>query len=364
VSSSSSSSGPSSASSDSGSIAVAQRLVADNTKLATAFKVPGPPIKGGAKSVAAGKSIWYIPVTVEPPWFDIQSKVQQSVWSMLGATVHVCDGADSPTNISSCLREAVSNKAAAVITDSIPVPFAQDAYTAVVNAKIPVIAGYTDKDAAPTTGNFGKYFVPVSGLQTQTQQLGAAEAIVDSRGRAKVLVAGANDVSSATAASYAAANYLKSSCPGCTVDSFLIKTVANPNLASEVSGQILRHPEDDYLYTPYEAPSGTLFLQAIRQAGRHMTFMSTAGDIAGLERVKQGAQVADVGLDPVFEGWSYVDAALRALAGMPPVQHIGILRLFTKANVPQTPSLSGWLSGTYYSNLEFESVYKKAWGVS
>jgi ribose transport system substrate-binding protein len=359
-----SSSGSSSTSAGSGDIAAAQKLVADHAALTTSFQAPGPPIKGGVKSVAAGKSIWYIPVTALPPWFDIQSKVQQSVWSMLGATLHVCDGQGNPTTISTCLRQAVAAKAAVVITDAIPVPFALDAYTAVVNAGIPVVAGYTDKAASPTNGNFGKYFHGISGEETPTQQIGAAEAIVASGGKAKVLIAGANDIPSAMAASNAAIAYFKSNCPGCTADSLFLKTVANPNLASEVSGQILRHPSDNYLYTPYEAPSGTLFLQAIRQAGRSMTFMSTAGDVAGLARLHQGAQLGDVGLDPVYQGWNYVDAALRALAGMPSVQYNGIMRLFTKANDPANPTIAGWLSGTYYSNLAFEALYKKNWGLS
>jgi ribose transport system substrate-binding protein len=345
-------------------IAAAQKLVASSTALPTSFKAAGPPIKGGAKALVAGKTIWYIPVTALPPWFDIQSKVQQSVWSMLGATVHVCDGQGNPTAISTCLRNAVAQKAAAVITDAIPVPFAQAAYTAVANARIPVIAGYTDKDAAPTAGNFGKYFHGISGEETPTQQIGAAEAIVASNGKANVLVAGANDIPSSVTASNAAIAYFKSACPGCTVNSFFLKTVANPNLASAVSGQIVKDPSADYFYTPYEAPSGTLFLQAIRQTGRHMAFMSTAGDVAGLARIHQGTQVGDVGLDPVYQGWNYADATLRALAGMPSAQYKGIVHLFTKENDPANPTVAGWLSGKYYSNLSFEDVYKQNWGVS
>jgi hypothetical protein len=95
-----------------------------------------------------------------------------------------------------------------------------------------------------------------------------------------------------------------------------------------------------------------------------MTFMSTAGDVAGLARLHQGAQLGDVGLDPVYQGWNYVDAGLRALAGMPSVQYNGIMRLFTKANDPANPTIAGWLSGTYYSNLAFEALYKKNWGLS
>jgi ribose transport system substrate-binding protein len=362
-SSSTSTNSSSSTSSGAGDIAAARKLVGSSTQLASSFTAPGPPIKAD-KAAWSGKTIWYVPVTALPPWFQIQSKVQQSVWSMVGAKVHVCDGQGNPTSISACLRQAVSSKAAAVITDAIPVPFAQDAYTQVVNAKIPVIAGYTDPGATPTTGNFGKYFHGISGEETPTQQLGAAEVIVASGGKAKVMVAGANDTPSAATASKAAISYFKSNCPRCAVDPSFVKTVGNSNLASEVSGQVLKNPGDDYFYTPYEAPSGTVFLQAIRQTGRKMTFMSTAGDTSGLTRIASGAQLGDVGLDPVYQGWNYVDATLRALTGMPSVHYKGLVHLFTKANVPSNPTVAGWLSGSWYSNLAFEAIYKKAWGVS
>jgi ribose transport system substrate-binding protein len=353
----------SSTSSGSSDIGAARKLVSGGSALATSFTPPGPPISAG-KGSWSGKTVWYVPVTALPPWFQIQSKVQQSVWSMLGAKVHVCDGQGNPTTISTCLRQAVSSKAAAVITDAIPVPFAQDAYTQVVNAKIPVIAGYTDAGASPTNGNFGKYFHGISGEETPTQELGAAQVIAASGGKAKVMVAGANDIPSAVTASKAAISYFKSNCPGCTVASFFVKTNGNSNLASEVSGQILKHPGYDYFYTPYEAPSGTAFLQAIRQTGRKMTFMSTAGDTSGLTRIASGAQLGDVGLDPVYQGWNYVDATLRALSGMPAAQYKGLVHLFTKDNVPSDPSIAGWLSGKWYSNLAFEDAYKKLWGVS
>jgi ribose transport system substrate-binding protein len=364
-SSTSTSSGPgTTTSSGSSDVAAAQKLVASAAPLATSFQVPGPPIKGGGKSVASGKTVWYVPVTALPPWFQIQSKVQQSVWSILGATVHVCDGQGNPTTISTCLTQAVARKAALVITDAIPVAFVQDAYNAVVNAHIPVVAGYTDKSATPTNGNFGKYFQGVSGEEALTQEIGAAEVIVASGGKANVLVAGANDTPSAAAASEAAISYFKTSCPGCTVSSFMTKTVGNQNLASVVSGQLLRASSPSYLYTPYEAPSGPLFLQGVRQTGRTITFMSTAGDVAGLARIRGGEQLADVGLDPVYQGWNYVDAGLRALAGMAHVQYHGIVHLFTKDNVPKNPTDAGWLSGKWYSSLSFESVFKKTWGVA
>jgi ribose transport system substrate-binding protein len=281
---------------------------------------------------------------------------------MLGDTLMVCDAKASPTGASACLRQAVASKAAAVITDAIPVPFAQDAFTAVVNAHIPVVGGYVDAAIAPTNGNFGKYFHPISGEETPTQELGAADVIVASAGKANVFVAGASDTPSAVAASKAAEQYIKTNCAGCTVSSTSVQTVGNPNLASEVSGQLLSDPNADYFYTPYEAPSGTVFLQAIRQTGRKVAFMSTAGDPSGLTRVRDGGQVGDVGLDPVYQGWNYVDASLRAITGMPPATYKGLVHLFTKDNVPQNPTIAGWLSGKWYSNLAFQPIYKQVWG--
>jgi ribose transport system substrate-binding protein len=361
-SSSSAASGSSTSSAGSAGISAAQALVASGAALATKFSAPGPPINGG-KAAYVGKTVWYIPITSLPPWFQIQAKVQQSVWSMLGDTLMVCDAKGSPTSASACLRQAVASKAAAIITDAIPVPFAQDAFTAAVNAHIPVVGGYVNPAIAPTNGSFRKYFHPLSGEETPTQELGAADLIVASGGKANVFVAGSSDTPSAAAASTAAEQYLQTNCTGCTVSSTSVQTVGNPNLASEVSGQLLSHPNANYFYTPYEAPSGTVFLQAIRQTGRKLAFMSTAGDPSGLQRVRSGGQVGDVGLDPVYQGWNYVDAALRAITGMPSGTYKGLVHLFTKNNVPQNPTLAGWLSGKWYSNLAFQQIYKQTWGL-
>jgi ribose transport system substrate-binding protein len=344
-------------------IAAAQALVAGASPLATKFTAPGPPITGG-KAAYAGKTVWYIPITSVATFFSTQTKLQQQLWQKLGVTLRLCDAKVSPTGASTCLRQAVAAKAAAVITDALPVAFAQDAYTAVVDAHIPVVAGFTDASAAPTTGSFAKYFHPISGEESTTMQLAAANLIVASGGTGNILVAEANDIPSAVAASKAGTSYLHDNCPKCTVASFSVKTVGNPNLASQVSAEILKHPDVKYFFTPYESPSGPVFLQAIRQTGRKLTFTSTANDTSGLQRVRDGAQLADNGMDPVFTGWNYVDAALRAITDMPPVKYKGLIRLFTKDTVPHHPTFEGRLSGTWYSDLSYQPLYLKSWGAS
>ena len=48
---------------------------------------------------------------------------------------------------------------------------------------------------------------------------------------------------------------------------------------------------------------------------------------------------------------------------MPAVHYKGLVHLFTKRNVPHNPTIGQWLSGKWYSNLGFQSLYKKAWGL-
>jgi ribose transport system substrate-binding protein len=350
-------------SSDSPGTAAAQQLVSGHLALATQFSAPGPAING-AKTAVAGKTIWYIPASTLPPWFQIEENTLKSLWSKLGATVQVCDSETSPTQTSTCLHQAIASHAAAIIADAVPVALAQDAFTAAVNAHIPVIDGYTEPSAAPKTGNFAKYFIPISGEQPLIQQLAAAEVITNSGGKANVLANISTDDAESIQASYDFINYLKSSCPGCTVATVSMTTVSNPNVASETSGAVLKNPNAAYFYTAYDAPSAALFLQGIRSAGRHMVFISTAGDPAAFARIKAGTQLGDVGLDPVYEGYQYTDAALRAITGMATVSHPGLVRVFTKSNLPPNPTLAGWASGTWFSNLSFEPTYQKLWGLS
>jgi ribose transport system substrate-binding protein len=356
------SSSASSGGSTSAAVSYAKQQLAAHEGLVTSFAAPGPPIKGG-HSAYTGKSIWYIPITSVPPFFSITTKELQQVSAKLGVTLHVCDAQVSPTGASTCLRQAVAAKANAIITDSIPVAFAQDAYTQAVDAKIPVVGGYI-VPPGPKNGNFAKYFTPVSGFEAQAESLGADVMIADAGGKGNFLMTIDSDIPSSIAASQAAVDEVKQHCPQCSVATYSVKANNNPNLASSVSSEILSHPTATYFYVPYEDPSGTTFIQGVRQSGRKLQFMAEAGDPAGLARVAAGTQLGDVLLDPVSHAWDLMDAALRGITGTAPAHYVGFNRVFVKSNIPSNLTVAGWSSGTWFSNLDFEKVYEKLWGLS
>jgi ribose transport system substrate-binding protein len=358
----SSSASTSSTASAAAAVTYAKQQLAAHEALATTFAAPGPPIKGG-KAAYAGKTIWYIPITAVPPFFAITTSSLKQVAAKLGVTLRVCDAQVTPTGASSCLREAVASNPGAIITDAIPIPFAQDAYTAPVNAKIPVIGGYV-VPPGPTNGNFAKYFTPVSGFEEQAESLGADVMIADSAGKGNFLMTIDSDIPSSITASEAAVNEVKQHCPQCIVATYSVKANGNPNLASTVSSEILSHPNAQYFYVPYEDPSGTTFIQGLRESGRTLKLMAMAGDTAGLGRVAAGTQLGDVLLDPVSHAWELMDAALRGTTGTPPAAYVGLNRVFIKGNIPTNLTVAGWASGRWFSDLSFETVFEKLWGLS
>jgi ribose transport system substrate-binding protein len=339
-------------------LAAAKKLVEENSKIATDFKAPGPPIKG-AKAALGGKTVWYIPITYAPAFFVGEAKTIGDALSRVGAKVHVCDGKANPSSITSCMTQAANSGAAGVITDAIAVPLAEQGYKMLAAKKIPTVASQLNLPI-PTDGAFAKYLARNEGNELGAQALGAANIIVQSNGKAKVLMFNATDLPSSKLASAAAIDEVKKNCPGCDVTIF-DGVNTSPKVGTAFSAALLAHPNTEYIYSPYEAPTGELQLQGIKQTGRKVTVVMSAGDPAGLKRVAAGTQLSDSGTDPVAMGWNAVDTLLRLATGMPATNIKTNIRLFTKDNVPKDLSDKARDTGEWYSDMSYKPMYTKLW---
>ena len=339
-------------------LARAKQLVEKNSKLATNFKPPGPPIKG-AKAAMDGKTVWYIPITYAPAFFVGEAKTIGDALSHVGAKLHVCDGKANPSAITSCMTQAANSGAGGVITDAIPVQLAEQGYRLLATKKVPTVASQLNLPI-PTDGAFATYLARNEGNEISAQALGAANIIVHSNGKAKVLMFIATDSPSAKLASQSAVNEVKKDCPACELKTFEgVNT--SPKVGTAFSSALLADPNAEYIYSPYEAPTGELQLQGIKQTGRKVTVVMSAGDPAGLKRVAEGTQLSDSGTDPVAMGWNAVDTLLRLTTGMPPTNIKTNIRLFTKDNVPTDLSDKARDTGEWYSDMSYKPMYTKLW---
>jgi ribose transport system substrate-binding protein len=361
-----SSSAKSSGSSDSAAAGVthARQQLNHYANASSTFTPPGPQLQ--AASLLKGKTVWFVPITFEAPIFLIEAQALRTALEPLGAKLQVCDGKGNPTTTSGCITQAISNGAAGIITDAIAVPFAQQAYAAAVDQKIPVVAN-DNVLQPPATSNFARYFTGISDGIELNGQLIADMVIADSAGKADVLFVNDTTTPLTQAAGKALLNEFATYCPGCKLSTVEIQDTALQKVPTQVQTALITAPSAHYVVTQFDAPSGQLVVQGASQGRPGVQFVASGGQLAGLQRVQGGIQLADPGVDPVSGAWAAVDGLLRILAGKPAGKYDDAVlhRVFTQSNIGKTDlTQAGWSSGSWYSTGAFESGYLKLWGVS
>ena len=342
-------------------VGYANAQLAKFSPLISSFSAPGPKLSG-VKAKLAGKVVWYVPIFLPAPIFTADSKGIAEPLSLAGATVHVCDAATNPSQANACLEQAVAAHAAGIVTDAMNYSFAPNGYSAAIKAGIPVVA--TDNDNAVG--------FPVSPTLTtvsiggpQTARLAVDYIIAKSNGKADVLYAADNSNDGVVEAN-ATYDEFKKECPACKVHIVTFGDATVQNLAPAMSSAMVANPGIDYVYGGYDAPSGIYALQGAHQvSGRHFTYITVTGQPPGLERVANGTQAADPGVDTDASMWNTVDNLFRLeLKQKAIAQYTPALRIFTKANVPSNPSdAAAYASGVWYTNGSFKPMYRSLWGL-
>lgn len=345
--------------------AATQRL-AKYSKADTPFVAPGPAVAGGA-DVLRGKKVWFIPIFFEAAIFHVAADAMREALEPLGATLQICDAKGNPTGASGCLRQATANGAAGIITDSVPVPFAEQGYAEAVEKKIPVVAS-NNAIPAPDTPAFDRYFTPISGDFELDGQLVADAVIADSGGKADVLFANNTTTPFTKAIGAAIVGEFKANCPDCKVSEVEVQDTALQKIPSLVQAAMVKNSDAKYVVTQFDTPSGQLVQQGARQARSTTKFAAFGGPLSALKQVKDGSQLADAGTDAVTAGWADVDALVRSAAGAPKGKHEPAVlhRLFTKENLESEGdelTQAAWTAGSWYSDGSFKDEYLRLWGV-
>jgi ribose transport system substrate-binding protein len=360
--------GTSSASGGGGGLAYAQRQVAKYSAPVTNFPAPGPALKSVAS--LKGKTVYYVPITLEDPEFSIVAAALKQALGKVGVSVVSCSGNATPSGVSSCLGRAVTQKAAAVIGDSVPIVLAANAFAKVQAAGIPVLI--TDQLPPPPglpgvvkgLGTDKLAYQPENGIAPLA--LIADWVITDSGGKANVLISEFTDSPSTQAyiAEGAQAQFTKN-CSGCTV---AISKVQNANFSlipSQTSSALLSHPNTDYVIAEFDAELQPLF-GGVQQAhfATKAKGASTTGVLGALQQLKSKQFLAaDAGTDFPYQGWADADAVMRQLLGLPIVAERVPMRLFTSANIGSlalTPAAEA--SGAWYGSSAYQAMFTKLWG--
>ena len=346
-------------------VAAAQADVAKNSKKVTDYPAITS-VSGGVASLK-GKSIWYVPLGGSLPIFQGFGVGVKQAADAAGLTVHVCDGQLVPTTEASCLNQAATQGASAVIGGYIDYVDVPTAYDALIAHHIPaLIAGEPPSGGKTSSSQIA--FYDATKASTQASELALNSVIADSGGKANILYMGITDTKSTAATANAAKAFAGKACPSCTFNLVMYNTANLNKVASLASAALISHPNTNYVVVEVDSGEPAV-IQGIQSAGfaNKVKLTAISGTLPTLQKIASGqppVQLSDVGSSPVYTGWQWVDAVIRMMKGQSPEFTPPVIRLFTKDNVAGlTLTPDAYASNDWYGPDTFESTFKKAWGV-
>jgi ribose transport system substrate-binding protein len=346
-----------SSSSSGGATSAAAAVVAAHRGLDTKFTPPGPAVNA---SSLKGKSIWYVPIGASIPVLQGEAMGMKQAATALGMTYRTCDGKLLASDQSACIEQAVNANAAGIITDSFDPKTVATAITYAKAHKVPVIIG---NEFGPQTAL--DQYMTVGG--DPNQEPVAMDWIIAHFGdKAKILSTTViGDRGTEQAATDATAE-LKKNCSTCTQTVVQTTAAQLQNIGSAVSSSLLKDSSETVGFPQFDflAP---LFKQGMDTSGHTIPVVSTNAVLSQMQIVKSGGwQIADIGANRNYLGWSAMDRLVRMVLGKPAPTSVTVpVRVFDKTNIGSLPmTQAASLSGIWYGPITYRKDFEKLWGVS
>jgi ribose transport system substrate-binding protein len=338
--------------------------VAAAQKETTSYPAPGPAFDAAS---LRGKTVYYVPITLQAESFQIVSKALTTALQTVGVKVVSCDGGANPSTAGACFNQALGQHAAGVIADAIPYGLAANSFASLKAAGIPVLIvnqlrpnGRVDNDQLA--------YMP--GNAVQMLDVAGDWIAADSGGQANVLAQEFTD--SPDTIAYLQDNAfvtLKSGCPSCAVTVNKVSSANFTLIPSSTSSALLKGPDINYLWLEFDTILQPT-MQGVQQAGAsgRLKGVSTDGLLGGLQLLKQGSFLdADVATDYNYQGWANADMIMRMALNLPLPKLVPIpLRLIDRTNIGQISNVTaaGEASGEWFGPTTYKTMFANLWGAA
>jgi ribose transport system substrate-binding protein len=283
----------------------------------------------------------------------------------LGASADICDGKFTPTVVADCLNRAVDRRYDAVITSFIDYAMAGAAFDEVESAKIPVLLGGVAAPAGKKPSATQAFYDNTPRVDTLYRTM-TEGALAHGGQDTDALWLRLTDSTTTSKASDAGVAYFKELCPSCGLATTDFATANIDKMPGAVSAALLKHPDTNTLIVPVDSfvPPAVQGVQSAGMADK-VKVVSSSSDLAGLQRVKSGDQVVDLGTSVVYEGWKLVNALAQLLAGDEVRQgDTMVTRAFTPENVTDLPlDDASYYTMKWFGDESFKDSFLTAWGV-
>jgi ribose transport system substrate-binding protein len=344
-------------------IAQAEKAVADWSEPLTEY--PEEPALSKTPDMQ-GKKVTIIPLGDNIPVIHGVAVGVQDALETVGATGSICDGKFNPTSVADCLKQAGDQGADAVVTLFIDYAMAGTAFDALADKGVPVLVGAVAPDAARQSDGTLAFYDNTARVSKLYDAMSMA-ALADGGEDTNALWLRLMDSTTTRGASDSGVATFKELCPTCGVATADFTTANLDKLPSAVSAALVAHKDTNVLIVPVDSFVGPA-LQGLQSAGMadQVKIVSSSSDLAGLQRVKDGQQVADLGTPVIFEGWKVANALMQLLAG-DEVQKADVLvtRNFNADNIDELELTdAAYFTPDWFGDDSFKANFLEAWGVS
>jgi len=343
----------------------AQQIVDDVVQPVTDFEAPGPALENIEE--LAGETIYFVPFTFNVPMFVEMGDAFEEVFANVDVNVEICNGNGNPSDMATCLNQAVDEDAAGVIVGGIPYDLAPNAFDNVLDAEIPLLYQQTSPDGP---GDLDKvsYLTPNN---VRLQSWLANWIIADSNAQADVLVLKNMDTPATQLwIDEGTVQVLEEDCAECNVQVVEFTPSQLDKLSSDVTAQLTSNPDIKYVQAGYDVAVQPT-VQGIQGAGRtsdDISVLSVDGTLGVVQMLAEDNFVkASVGFNKEALAWHASDQLLRMMTGQDSTrqEEFAYARLFEQDSAQSfdlTPE--GEASGEWYGDVTYREGFLDLWGAS
>jgi ribose transport system substrate-binding protein len=291
----------------------------------------------------------------------------QDAMDELGATAKICDGKFNPTAVADCLKAAGDQGADAVVSLFVDYAMAGNAFDALARKGVKVLVGGVEPSGGRQSDRSLAFYDNTARVDALYEAM-SVSAVANGGVDSEVLWLKLMDSTTTRSASDKGIAKLEELCPTCGVATAEFTTANLDKLPSAVSAALVSHPDTNLLVVPVDSfvPPA---VQGVKSAGfgDKVKVISSSSDLAGLQRIKDGQQVSDLGTPVIYEGWKYANALLQLLAGdevVPVKAEDMVTRDFNAGNVGDLElSTDAYFTPDWFGDDSFKQVFLTAWGV-
>lgn len=291
----------------------------------------------------------------------------QDALAEVGATGKICDGKFNPTAVADCLKTAGDQGADAVVSLFVDYAMAGNAFDALADQGVKVLVGGVEASGGRESDDTLAFYDNTGRVDALYEAM-SVSAVANGGADAQLLWLKLMDSTTTRSASDKGIAKAEELCPTCGVATAEFTTANLDKLPSAVSAALVSHPDTNLLIVPVDSfvPPA---LQGVQSAGfgDQVKVISSSSDLAGLQRIKDGQQVSDLGTPVIYEGWKYANGLMQLLAGdevVPVAPEDMVTRDFNADNVDELDlSTQAYFTPDWFGDDAFKQVFLTSWGV-